>query len=384
VKKYDFIFAGGGAAGLSLAYHLMRSSQRDRSMLVIDRDSKRTNDRTWCFWTKRPTHFSEIYHRSWQKVGVKSDEYQSEIEIAPYRYNMIRGLDFYQFTRSELEVRSNIDFVTASIDQVINAPESVLVAAGGITYEADWLFDSRFQMNDLQKNPIRFHYLQQHFLGWEIETDQDVFDPSLPILFDFRTPQLGSLRFMYILPLDPRCALVEYTLFSAEILPAAEYEEALREYLTAILGIRNYTIRAVEKAAIPMTDHPLPRRAGPRTLNIGTRGGRVKPSTGYAFLRIQNDSASVVRSLEKRGHPFAIPQAPRRYKLFDSIFLNVLQRRGDLGKQIFTQLFRKNPIQRVFNFLDESGSFSDNLCLMSTVPFQPFLAAWANLTLHHI
>jgi lycopene beta-cyclase len=381
LKKYDFIFAGGGAAGLSLAYHLMRSSQRDRSMLIVDRDPKTTNDRTWCFWSRRPTHFSDIYYRSWQKIGLTTENSQVELEIAPYRYNMIRGLDFYQFTHSELEVRPNIDFITASIDQVIDAPGSVLISAGGTTYEADWLFDSRFRLEDVQKNPLRYHYLQQHFLGWEIETSQDVFDPSLPILFDFRTPQQGNMRFIYILPFDTRHALVEYTLFSADLLPQAEYENALKKYLTDTLHLRDYSIFAVEKASIPMTDHPLPRRNGPRILNIGTRGGRVKPSSGYAFLRIQNDSAAIVRSLEKFGHPFSIPTPPSRYRLFDSIFLNILQRRGDLGLKVFTQLFLKNPVQRIFSFLDESGDLLDNLRLIATMPTQPFLAAWLKLKL---
>ena len=128
-----------------------------------------------------------------------------------------------------------------------------------------------------------------------------------------------------------------------------------------------------------MTDHPFPRQAGPRILNIGTRGGRVKPSSGYAFLRIQNDSAAVVRSLEKNGHPFSIPTPPKRYLLFDSILLNILLRKGELGQQIFTQLFRKTPIQRLFGFLDESADLLDNLRVISTVPFRPFLSAWANL-----
>ena len=32
------------------------------------------------------------------------------------------------------------------------------------------------------------------------------------------------MRFMYVLPFSPRRALVEYTLFSADLLPEAAYE----------------------------------------------------------------------------------------------------------------------------------------------------------------
>jgi lycopene beta-cyclase len=45
-KHYDFILAGGGLAGLSLACHLANSPLRDRSILIVDPDTKERNDRT--------------------------------------------------------------------------------------------------------------------------------------------------------------------------------------------------------------------------------------------------------------------------------------------------------------------------------------------------
>jgi lycopene beta-cyclase len=65
---YDFIIAGGGAAGLSLAYHLMRSPLRDRSILIVDKDAKDHNDRTFCFWTDRPSLFDDLVYRSWSQL----------------------------------------------------------------------------------------------------------------------------------------------------------------------------------------------------------------------------------------------------------------------------------------------------------------------------
>jgi len=375
LKSYDFIFAGGGAAGLSLAYHILRSPLRDRRILIIDPENKQSNDRTWCFWYDRPTHFSPIYYRSWRKVGFRAPEYSADIDLGPLRYHMLRGIDFYQFTRSELAARPNIDFLQASVEQVIEAPDGVLVSAAGQTYQASWLFDSRFRTSDLTLQPERYHYLQQHFLGWEIETEQECFDPSLPFLFDFRTPQVGDMRFMYLLPFEPNRALVEFTLFSPTLLTQDAYEQALRAYITRQLKTDRYRIIAAEKASIPMTDHPLPRRAGERILNIGTRGGRVKPSSGYAFLRIQHDSAAIVRSLEKNQHPFAIPSAPARFRLVDTLMLQILKNRGDLSVQVFTDLFRKNPIQRLLRFMDESANPLETLQIMASVPTWPFLTA---------
>jgi len=58
----------------------------------------------------------------------------------------------------------------------------------------------------------------QHFLGWFITSTTPAVDPSSMTLFDFRTPQRGSMRFFYILPFSPIQALVEYTLFSPHLL----------------------------------------------------------------------------------------------------------------------------------------------------------------------
>jgi lycopene beta-cyclase len=373
--KYDYIIAGGGAAGLSLAYQLVQSTLRDRRILIIDRDEKRKNDRTWCFWTTRPTHYNAVYYRSWKKIRVISDDFSRTFDLGDFQYNMVRGIDFYEFNRQELSVRPNVDFLTADIHQVLDGPGYASVAAGGETYSADWVFDSRFDPKELVPQPDRYHYLKQHFLGWEIETDEDLFDPSVPVLFDFRTNQESEMRFFYILPFTSRSALAEFTIFSADVLTREEYESRLCTYLKETLRIPSFTTHSVETGIIPMTDHPFRRRLGERILAIGTRGGLVKPSSGYAFLRIQQDSTAIVRSLERQGHPMDIPPRPARYRLFDSILLQVMYRQGVMSKPIFTRLFQKNPVNRVFNFLDESGSLWDDIQLITSLQPTPFLRA---------
>ena len=288
---------------------------------------------------------------------------------------MLRGIDYYDFNRQELSVRPNVDFLTADIQQVMDGPGCATIAAGGQTYSANWVFDSRFDPKDLVPQPERYHYLKQHFLGWEIETENDVFDPSVPVLFDFRASQESGLRFFYVLPFTTRSALVEYTIFSADVLSKEEYETHLCSYITETLRIPSYATKSIETGIIPMTDHPFPRRLGERVSAIGTRGGLVKPSSGYAFLRIQQDSAAIVRSLERHGHPWDIPSNPARYRLFDSLLLQVMYRQGGMSKPVFTRLFQRNPIDRIFRFLDETGTLWDNLRLIGSLPTQPFLRA---------
>ena len=48
MDKADIIIAGGGASGLSLACRLADSIElKDKNIIIIDKDSKITNDRTW-------------------------------------------------------------------------------------------------------------------------------------------------------------------------------------------------------------------------------------------------------------------------------------------------------------------------------------------------
>ncbi len=375
MDTFDYIIAGGGAAGLSLAYHLVQSSLRDRRILVIDRQLKNINDRTWCFWARRPTYFNGLYFRSWLKVGVISENLHRVFDLGEYHYNMLRGIDFYNFVIQDLALRPNVSMLTENIQQIRDTPEGVVVTAGGQSYAAGWAFDSRFNPNDLPQKDPRYHFLKQHFCGWEVETNQDVFDSSTPILFDFRTEQESGLRFFYILPFTPRSALVEYTVFSSDLLKTEEYEQKLADYLSTTLKIEEYTIPFRENGVIPMTDKPFLRKSGEHILAIGTPGGMVKPSTGYAFLRIQHNSAAIIRSLEQHGNPFEIRPTPTRYQLFDSILLQILYRQGRLAKAIFISLFCGNPIQRVFEFLDETAGLLENIRLISTLPPLPFLRA---------
>jgi lycopene beta-cyclase len=220
----------------------------------------------------------------------------------------------------------------------------------------------------------RRNYLKQHFLGWEVETANPVFDPATVTMFDLRTPQRGGITFFYVLPFSPTNALVEYTLFSPALLPAEDYESALRGHL-AELGAGEVRIAEQERGVIPMTDHPFPRRLGKRILAIGTRGGRVKPSTGYAFARIQRDSARIVESLIRFSHPFTIPADPLRFRMHDSILLELLAREPDLGRPIFEAIFAKNPVQRVLKFLDNRSTPLEDLAIMGSYAPWPFLRA---------
>ena len=142
---------------------------------------------------------------------------------------------------------------------------------------------------------------------------------------------------------------------------------AVNEQREAWLGIESFEIVRQESGNIPITDRPFPRRLGQRVMSIGARAGRIKPTTGYAFTRIQEDSAAIVSSLQRNGHPFDVPADPYRYRLSDSILLEIMEQRGRQIRPIFEAMFRRNKIGRIFRFLDEVASPWEQLAIRSAV-----------------
>ena len=372
---YDYLIVGGGAAGLSLAYHIAQEPRLAlKKVLIIEPETKTQNDRTWSFWADEPGMFDAIVAHEWGKIAFRSPGFERVIDMGRYRYKTINGLDYYRFVQQALADNPQFTFVYGTVTSLENTAGGVRVRSSRGDFRARYAFDSRPPDLAQLKQPQKHRYLLQHFVGWEIEVDTDVFDPTVVEFMDFRGEQQHEARFMYVLPATARKALIEYTLFSETTLPKAEYEAAIRDYLHTTLGLTAYRIVAEEVGAIPMTDHPLPARHGAHIINLGTRGGRAKPSTGYAFKRIQQHSARLVAALASTGQPPADATGDKwQFHLFDTLLLDIMQRRGETTRDIFRELFEHNPLERIFRFLDEQTSWADNLRVMNSVAPGPFM-----------
>ncbi len=386
MKEYDFIIAGGGGAGLGLALSLLESRFQHHSILIIDRDTKQKDDRTWCFWGDETTPLTSIAQHSWEKLTVRSASFQQDFDLARdgepgWKYWMVSGLDFYNHARQQFSRYPNVEVLLGNVENIESQKNHATIWVNGEEFTGKWLFNSIIKPGEIKIDPQNQHDLKQHFLGWHIKTQEGVFDPEQMTLFDFETPQKDNLRFFYILPFSSTEAMIEYTIFSATLLTYAEYEEELRSYIKNILGIDQYLILSEESGVIPMTDYPFQRKAGERIMNIGTRGGLVKPSSGYAFKRMQQDARAIVSALEQFDDPFKIQKSPNRYHFYDVLLLQILFRQGGEMKNIFSKLFQNNPIMRVFRFLDEDATLREDIALIASLPPLPFLRALVRVCL---
>lgn len=372
--QYDIIIAGGGASGLSLAYRLCQSKLARKKTLIIERDDKKSNDRTWCFWDSGDNRFEDIVSKSWSKIIVKNSKNEQVLDISPYRYQMIRGIDFYRFTHQTIRKNKQFHFLKGEVQSIESRGKKTLVKAGNNFFSADIVFNSLpCDVPDTinQKN----NYLLQHFKGFVIKTKNPAFKADTVHFMDFSVSQHRQARFGYVLPFNDKMALVEFTIFSEELLSSQEYDALLKDYTESNLGITDYDVVEWEFGVIPMTDVNFNHKENENVVNIGVRGGLTKGSTGYTFKRIQEDCELLVRELENHYPKISAfnNRNNGRFRFYDSVLLHVLAGGLHPADDVFYSLFKANPPQKVLKFLEEKTSISEDLPILASMPVMPFL-----------
>ena len=344
---------------------------QDKSILLLDKDVKKNNDRTWCFWDDTPL-FDTIVSKKWQTALFKNENFSKELQITPYQYKMIKGIDFYNFIFDVIAKHPNITFLNEKVIALQDLENQCLVKTAQNKFTSDKVFNSIFNP-EIVKSQTKYPLLQQHFIGWFIKTKQAVFDPSCATFMDFSVMQKGNTRFMYVLPTSPTEALLEYTLFSKEVLSKAAYEDEIINYIEN-LGVTDYDIVEKEQGNIPMTCYEFWKHNTKNIINIGSAGGWTKASTGFTFKNVTKKSKTLVRFLQQYDD-FKKFHKKDSFWFYDLLFIDVLFKNNALGSKVFSALFKKgNPIL-IFRFLDEETSFIEDIKVMWKCPKIPFMKA---------
>lgn len=152
---------------------------------------------------------------------------------------------------------------------------------------------------------------------------------------------------------------------------------ALKTYLRDVVNIEHYQIVEEEFGVIPMKQLHLEENATDtqNIIRIGTPGGALKPSTGYAFARIQEQTQQIARQISQGLQPSSQLQRPERFTFYDRLLLSILHRHGELGAGIFGRLFRGVSFHTILKFLDESTSLREEISIVGSLPVLPFFRA---------
>ena len=235
MREFDYIIIGGGCAGLSLAYELETNRKlKDKSLAIIEPREEYKRDKTWSFWKVIDHNFEDCVKKSWDNFTINIPGNTKHIECKNTPYQTIDSGLFYSKIINTLKKNKNINFFKNMNEVDIK--------------------DS-FIFNSLSDNHYDKSNLWQHFSGFEIETDKDLFDDKIFNLMDFDCDQKNSVHFFYTLPFSRRKALIETTWLSdLNNNSLQDYEKQLKDYIENHLNIKKYNINFTETGAIPLFD----------------------------------------------------------------------------------------------------------------------------------
>ncbi len=338
-----------------------------KKVLLIDPDDKKENDKTFCFWAREEDEiykdYKDIISNSWSNIRINNELAQS---IFPLRYYHINSKDLYNYSR-EIISKYNI---TCLKDLVIDITEdrALNVQLESQCYATKYVFDSR-PLRFEQKKDDEF-YISQSFYGFKIELQEQGFEDSVYRMMDFRVSQSSATQFVYILPYSAKTALVELTRFGKNVLQIDVAEKILDQFIKENFG--QYKITEKEKGIIPM-DPILPiTKKRSKWINIGTRAGNVKPSTGYAFKNMYTQSKFICNSDSFKFNP---PSRKRRFHFYDQLLLIILTLWPQKGKSVFEQLFKTSGAFFILTFLDEKSKVLDEFKMFFKLQIGLFLKA---------
>jgi lycopene beta-cyclase len=372
MKHYHYIFTGSGLSALMTVYEMILSGKfNDKTILLLDENPKKSNDRTWCFWDNSSL-FDEIISKKWKTALFADENFRRDLDLNPYQYKMIRGLDFYNLVFNLISKQENIHFANQKVTDFEELGNHCIVKTETENYTCNKIFNSIYNPN-LVKSQSKYPLLQQHFIGWFIKSKEEVFEKNKATFMDFSVEQRGNTRFMYVLPTSSTEALLEYTLFSKDLLPKEEYEKEIQDYIKK-LGISDYEIVEKEQGNIPMTSYKFWKHNTKNIINIGSVGGWTKASTGYTFKNTTKKSKELVELLSKETD-FRKFHKTDKFWFYDLLFLDVLFKRNDLGSTVFSALFKKGNPTLIFKFLDEETTFWEDLQVIWKCPKGLFIRA---------
>lgn len=369
----DLAIVGAGCAGLSLAVHLLEAGADDLDILLVDRREVHVRDRTWCYWSGRSHPFQGAVRQSWHRWRVVTADGEVERGSRSTAYRCLPADAFYDLALERIERAPNVRLLRGT---AVEGFREVDGAVEVLTAEGRILTRRAFDGRPPEARPVppgEIHWVQ-HFVGLEIETPEPAFDPSVATLMDFRIMRGPEIRFMYVLPLTDRVALLEDTFFGGEPLPEDEYVRSIRSYASEVLGVDGWIERHRERGAIPMSTLAPRRPASRRVTNIGTRAGLARPSTGYAFAAIQSHARRVAEHVAHHGPDSPVPVArpyPRATAFLDRVFLSYLERVPEAAPRLFLRMFEGVAPERMARFLFDGGRATDRIAVMRSLPAAP-------------
>jgi lycopene beta-cyclase len=370
--QVDILILGGGCAGLSLASKLAGFGKDAPDVLIIEQRKNYSNDKTWCFWDIETPEYHSLATKAWSKFEIA--HHQTHIyPCHQHQYLMLESHKFYQASLDMIKSNPKIKLMLG--EKLTSAPikneDGWYIETTSLGITAKQVIDTR----PPQKNNHDDSLLWQCFVGYEIETQDDCFSPEQMTLMAFDHTFKNGLAFVYILPTTAKKALVEYTVFSEHIISKAQLNTCLKKAIAKKTDHQPYQTLRVEHGTLPMGNQLSAQNKDPSYLYAGLFAGAARPSSGYAFQRIQSWAKKCAISIMNENKLLSFPKDPWVQSFMDKLFLNVIKNNPRNAALIFDNLFAQCHFRSVVKFMSDRASFWDCLHIIRSLPPWPFLKA---------
>ncbi|MBU6376812.1 MAG: hypothetical protein KGQ59_12495, partial [Bdellovibrionales bacterium] len=368
VEHFDIAIIGGGLAGLMTADLLAESTDPQLRIAIIDPNPESLSTKTFSSWQKKsdpPHRYSKLVSGRWEQFRITTNDGEKiERDFGAYTYESIPGERLGLHLNQKLAFDPRFHRVSAAVLKIHEHKDS---ASSQLQARIELSEGQSLTASQVLSSPADHPAaLLQIFLGFEIQTPTEHFDPKRVDLMDFRVEQAGDVRFVYLLPFSKRSALVELTVFSRQKISMQECEALLKTHLSQTLCIPVYEIKKIESGTIPMgvDVEPLfpPSFQSSLICGIGSAASRIKPSTGYSFKN----------NLDALRQPRAKGYSDFRFRVYDSILLEQIREKKSSVSRSLSQLFSRNSPAAVFSFLDEKSDLLQELRIFLSLPKLPF------------
>jgi len=369
---FDLVILGAGCAGLALAARLARSDA-DLRVAVIDPRTEHGDDRSWSFWHHDHHALRGIVAHEWAGWTYAGLDGRTATHRVPgISYQYIRGVDFYRWALDAIATDSRI---TLRLGVGAHELSAVTLPDGGegvrITTDAGPVIARRVVDTRPQRTRA---LLYQCFSGVEVEHGGALAADTAAVgLMTRMRSGADGLGFLYVLPLGPTRALVEWTRFSPVPLPLEEVA-AERDAELGALGLSDAVVVREEQGILPMGRVDAPASPVRGVALAGNAGGALRDASGYAFLRIQRWAVRCAAALARGEAPPAHPREPWVRRQMDRIFLQALRAHPERSADYFLAMATRVPPRRLLRFLTDRATVGDLVAIIASLPLTPFLA----------
>tara|TARA_Y100000589_G_scaffold270453_1_gene262716 strand:- start:704 stop:1846 length:1143 start_codon:yes stop_codon:yes gene_type:complete len=367
----DFVILGGGCSALSFINQVIEQKITKYSFIIIEKQKKYVDDKSWCFWSENIKKNKNIIEASWSSFSFNLGNSTNFLSSINFKYYYIRSIKFYESIKKKI---SNYAHITLRLNETIisitNKKNYYEVITNKNIYLAKNILDTRPNINIFEKKP----FLYQCLVGYEIKSAEKInLKKSNAYLMHNMHASNNKFFFEYILPIEKNTYLFELTTFTKKDLSLKIIEKELRIVLSKYFK-KPYKIIRKEYGKIPMgfVNNKIIKNKKNYFVS-GSLAGSIRPSSGYAFIDIQKWSERAANNLKIKGNIETLKK-PEVIKMFlDKIFLKVISSDISKAPQIF-YYFSKNisPITFIKFMLGEA-SLLEYLKVIYAMPKRIFL-----------